>query len=626
MKKYFIFIALVLCFAMMLTIVGCGEQEVSNNNTNNTNDANNANNTNDADNTNDTDNTDKEGEVFDSGLPNFDYYENIEMSEHFTINYMSTNTNNPDIDKYSFVKDTLEEKFNVTFDFSPASGKNQDMELLSAADSIPECAWVYLGNSQKAWTMYESGLTRSIPVDFVKKYAPYLTLAMEDDKSFHPTMLVPGEDDEYYTIFAARYRFYTYGSGLAIRMDWLENLGIEPKGDLEMIEEQVYISDEAYLLDEFSDILYEFTFSDPDMNGEQDTYGLNAYGLKADDFGYSGILYSALGMHNTYTPDENGWAVPLSFSRANFEFYKQLGIWTDQKVITPGLQTTTANDWERNWGSGKYGASSYEFKQLTIDYANRTDGYWSNSMPFILFNTNPDAKLIIAPPVLNNDGSGGGGRPYANFIRSPGAGYFYVRKDVSDEKLKRILMFMDYSAFNQDGFWFLYYGYEHIHWEFNADTSVTILPQEDLAINMRVEGQDFFSTPTQPNEKLATTFVRPTVNFKHVSIIAHEHQINNWTPLSFSYIDDSPVITWGDDLEWFDKSNLRARNTAYKDARAELLGGNSDIDTVWDNLMNTFNNMGYQEYLLALNQNSFLRDELFNEGIEITPAEKFPRE
>ncbi len=69
-----------------------------------------------------------------------------------------------------------------------------------------------------------------------------------------------------------------------------------------------------------------------------------------------------------------------------------------------------------------------------------------------------------------------------------------------------------------------------------------------------------------------------------------------------------------------------ASNNAHKSQELKSILEKADIETVWDNLMNTFNNLGYQEYLTELNQNVILRDEAFKDGIILTPAEKFPLE
>ena len=63
--------------------------------------------------------------------------------------------------------------------------------------------------------------------------------------------------------------------GYAIRKDWLDNLGIP-------------FPEDGYLTtDELYDILYAFTFKDPDGNGQNDTYGFTHYGTIAPIFQFT---------------------------------------------------------------------------------------------------------------------------------------------------------------------------------------------------------------------------------------------------------------------------------------------------------------------------------------------------
>lgn len=64
--------------------------------------------------------------------------------------------------------------------------------------------------------------------------------------------------------------------GYALNAEWLDNLGIE-------VDETEFLT-----VDEFFDILYAFTYDDPDGNGIDDTYGLRAYSLE------DGTLITAL--------------------------------------------------------------------------------------------------------------------------------------------------------------------------------------------------------------------------------------------------------------------------------------------------------------------------------------------
>lgn len=98
--------------------------------------------------------------------------------------------------------------------------------------------------------------------------------------------------------------------GFLLREDWLKNLNID------------YTEGDFLTLDEFYDILYAFTYNDPDGNGINDTWGLKSY---ADE---SGALYNGLsrifhiGNGEAWYEMEDGTVTNLKYSK-DYDYYKQ---------------------------------------------------------------------------------------------------------------------------------------------------------------------------------------------------------------------------------------------------------------------------------------------------------------
>lgn len=98
--------------------------------------------------------------------------------------------------------------------------------------------------------------------------------------------------------------------GFALRKDWLENLNID------------YTEGEMLTLDEFYDILYAFTYNDPDGNGINDTYGLKAY-ANADGSLFSGISQIFhIGNGEAWYELEDGTVTNLKYSK-DHDYYKE---------------------------------------------------------------------------------------------------------------------------------------------------------------------------------------------------------------------------------------------------------------------------------------------------------------
>lgn len=95
----------------------------------------------------------------------------------------------------------------------------------------------------------DSGLLMEMD-DLLAAYGPNILAELGDDLATSPI----NADGATYGIFRAA---LPYMSNLAVRTDWLENLGLSMPTDL----------------DSFYDVLHAFTFDDPDQNGQDDTIG-----------------------------------------------------------------------------------------------------------------------------------------------------------------------------------------------------------------------------------------------------------------------------------------------------------------------------------------------------------------
>ncbi len=96
--------------------------------------------------------------------------------------------------------------------------------------------------------------------------------------------------------------------GFLLRADWLENLNID------------YTEGDFMTLDEFYDVLYAFTYGDPDGNGVDDTWGLKSYAFASGALmnGMSRIFHIGNGWYEM--PD--GTYTYLKHSR-DYDYYKQ---------------------------------------------------------------------------------------------------------------------------------------------------------------------------------------------------------------------------------------------------------------------------------------------------------------
>ena len=102
----------------------------------------------------------------------------------------------------------------------------------------------------------------------------------------------------------------TRADGFLIRKEWLENLNID------------YTEGEFMSIDEFYDMLYAFTYNDPDGNGVNDTFGLKLYANSDGSLNDPLARIFHIGGGNAWYEMEDGSVTNLKYSK-DYDYYKQ---------------------------------------------------------------------------------------------------------------------------------------------------------------------------------------------------------------------------------------------------------------------------------------------------------------
>lgn len=378
------------------------------------------------------------------------------FAEPWTLTWVSWSSG--EIEDENVAEVWLEEKFNVEITATRIDLSNSEqLNLMLASGEMPEAGWIIGLSPTTAYT--EQGLTRLISEEMVRKYAPRYAAEMDKNPigwQFH-------RDPETGDLMALT--GMTKGSAkpdIAVRLDWMENLGLEipeyyPMPNLEgtIFEGKIFRSDYQYTADELYDLMYAFSHNDPDGNGADDTTGLvidNTYtGFTA------GFMQNMFSMHSSASLDWNGYndegKFELYYSSDRYKEY--LAYWAkcyaddliDQEFVT--LSRSAA--WEK-YGNGTAGICG---SMTTINPITMTE-----RPPFSPVRMDPvNAKVLVLPTPTANDGS----YISQNYSLTPFNYLFHVREDVSDEKLAKILTMWDFMNFDEEAQIFLRAGQEGVH-------------------------------------------------------------------------------------------------------------------------------------------------------------------
>ncbi len=236
--------------------------------------------------------------------------------------------------------------------------------------------------------------------------------------------------------------------GLSYRQDWADALGI----------------DEPETIDDVYDMLYAFTYDDPDGNGVDDTYGMEMTSYT----GPFDIIQTWFGVGNGWA-EVDGELVPVHMQ----EEYKEALDWI-KKVYDDGLMPA---DWAvrttDTWSNGCKTGESGVFIDV-MDSGRRIWDYFVAEDTYTPSVVNPDE-----PASMNLLGAING----KTLATSGYNGYFTLSASTCDtpEKVEAALTLLDRLNDN-DTRLLVEYGIEGINWELDEDGNLVDLDTEDSTL------------------------------------------------------------------------------------------------------------------------------------------------
>jgi len=245
---------------------------------------------------------------------------------------------------------------------------------------------------------------------------------------------------------------------LVYRGDWLEAL-------------EVSEDDLPDTVEEFVDLMYRFAKEDPDGNGEDDTYGMSATGVKA--------LFGAYGMYNgfiggtSYWMNNDGEIVNPDVSDGAKEVVKILTQMYADGVIDPefvtGSESISGSYWAISNGlvNGKYGVSAlasidhFRLKEVLNDAGGPVaQEYWAVN--------GEDSTFAYGPWPAGPEGEYG----YSVGIPVAVGESAVYSTAVSDEKLATIFQILDAFATDDELYMLAAYGIEGEHYEVDEEGNI----------------------------------------------------------------------------------------------------------------------------------------------------------
>lgn len=347
--------------------------------------------------------------------------------------------------------------------------------------------------------------------------------------------------------------------GFCIREDWLKNLNID------------YTEGEFLTLDEFYELLYAFTYNDPDGNGVNDTYGLQLYS-NAD-----GSLFGSLprifhiGVDSWYKL-EDGTVVDLKYSK-NHDYYKQYLEFANKcwkaGVVEPdafAIDYATAKDRVEQYG-------------IKADYPGN----------MVVQATDDSTRTYLYCPGVVVDGDPIGGYTYGD--SSTGIWYYYAISSTCEHP-EKVLELFDYVLSDEQ--WVNLNAKSLIDVGFTVDADGNY----DFSLTDEIKAADEKNGTKINNTRLISMFLRRSDGaefFINKSLPAEQQQrIADLIDVTFELY--WPTVDRGYKPEIATDPVFIEYKSYMIQEEAKIITGDKPVE-YWDELLDGFYKAGYDKYV-----------------------------
>lgn len=478
----------------------------------------------------------------------------------------------------SYVENMLEDALNIELEV--VTTDNSNLDSLLATGQMPDCMWC----DKEVAFMQDQELIRNIPVSMVKEYAPSFIKYFDENPLLYDYVLDPENPEEFTCLRGITLQFVDYYlPNDYYRYDWIQNLGIDLGVEVEQVADRVYAASDGIELSKFIEIMDAFVNQDPDGDGQKNTYGVTAPNLQQS------VFYSAYGFHNGVN-EVNGEAEQYYVMDEFKEYLKGFAEIYKNGLIDPEI---IEDNRKLSWDKVNTGKAGY-----WITSTNSLNSWASDRPPLTLLSADPEATILLTPGIKPD-----GGEVQTVTNSSPAYGYFYVNANVDDEKLARILQFVEYAIFGNGDDSFkasLFYGEEGVDWEWGEDG-------KPVKINTLASGEKGTWTFSQHGQdEKVTQWTGEEEVFAAGGKYWSANQDGIW--MKWQGVQYKEDIANETDFAAI-KTEVNTDIEAYvKNYIAQAVLGQIDVDATWNDYLEELDRLGYNEMMSELDKVESLED------------------
>lgn len=473
----------------------------------------------------------------------------------------------------NYVENMIEDALNIELSVVKTADEST-LDTLLATGQMPDCMWC----DKEVAFMQEQELTRNIPISMVEEYAPSFIKYFDENPLLYDYVIDSENPDEFTCLRGITLQFTDYYlPNDYYRYDWIQNLGIDLGVEVEQIADRIYVASDGIELSKFIEIMDAFVNQDPDGDGQKNTYGVTAPNLQQS------VFYSAYGFTKGVN-EVNGEAEQYYVMDEFKEYLKGFAdLYKNGLIDSEIIEDNRKLSWNKvNTGKAGYWVTS----------TNALNSWASDRPPLTLLSEDPEATILLTPGIKPD-----GGEVKTVTNSSPAYGYFYVNADVDDEKLAKILQFVELTIFGNGDDSFkasLFYGEEGVDWEWGEDGTPVVI------------------NTLQSGEKGTWTFGQ----------FGQDEQVTKWTGEEEIFAAGGKYWSENQDGIWMKWQGVEykedtANETEYAVIKAEVntdieayvknyiaqaVLGQIDVDNTWDDYLKELDRLGYNKMMDELNK------------------------
>jgi len=464
----------------------------------------------------------------------------------------------------NYVEKKIQEKFNVEIEPKKVFYSDKEQVNMMLASGEKWNFMLYDGDTMK---LLNSGATREIPLEWIRKYAPNYAKVRDENPIGWSYNRVPGKSDSYNALNGYATNVLANWDLPFVRLDWLENLNMVPEGVRYLNgSDKVAILEEPLSYEQYEKMLYAFKQNDPDQNGKNDTYAMAGGKNPGNPMVAFDQILGIFGLAQSSNLIEDGKLIEPYMSKNYKAFLKLMNKYYKDGLIDPEFATDNV---QKYWG--KIVESKVGSGMLGYDYADTN--LYKDRPPSTLFAKDPKAKMLFLRFPVNNEGVGGGSPSIRSFI-----GNWVVSKDTTDEELIRILQIFDAINYDRELVIQTRFGEEGTTYE--VQDGVTKLKE---GIDAKAYGFYYYNLYTY--EKWYLPFLYGPTTLEILEKMASKN--DGARPAKID-IDDKTVEV--------SAKIMPAIETIANTFAVKAVMGTIDIDKEWDKYVKSIYDAGYDKY------------------------------